>query len=191
MKNALLIHSTGGSPQETFYPWLKRELEKLNFMVAVPQFPTPEGQTLENWMEVAEPYFEHFNEKTILVGRSIGGPMILRILEKLDVQINGAFIIAGFCSGPILPQFVPVVESFIEKPFDWAKIRKNSKHCFVYHSDNDPYLGVDQGLEVAQNLHVPLTLVQGAEHFGLMAGFTKIPLLFNDVKKIIPTTVMG
>ena len=184
MKNAFLVHSTGGSPFETFYPWLTRELKKLGYAVTAPQFPTPEGQTLDNWMRVAKPYLKNFNEETIILGRSIGGPFVLRLLEQTPAPINSAFIIAGFCSGPILPQFQPVVHTFIEKPFDWKKIRNNAKNFFVYHSDNDPYLKEEKGREVARNLGVEVTLVPGAEHFGLMAGFTEFPLLLDDVKSV-------
>ncbi|MEM4255162.1 MAG: alpha/beta hydrolase [Candidatus Norongarragalinales archaeon] len=184
MKNAFLVHSTGGSPFETFYPWLSRELKKLGYAVQCPQFPTPEGQTLGNWMRVAKPYLKGFNEETILVGRSIGGPFVLRLLEASPVKINAAFIVAGFCSGPILPQFQPVVQSFIDKPFDWKKIRANAKSFFVYHSDNDPYLPLEMGEKVAKNLGIELTLVPGAGHFGLTAGFTEFPLLLDDVKSV-------
>ncbi len=184
MKNAFLIHSTGGSPFETFYPWLTKELKKLGYRVTVPQFPSPEGQTLDNWMRVAKPFLKDFDGQTILLGRSIGGPFVLRLLEQTPVKINAAFIVAGFCSGPILPQFEPVVNTFIEKPFDWKKIRANAKSFFVYHSDNDPYLEEKKGREVAKKLGIEMTLVPGAEHFGLTRGFTEFPLLLDDIKSI-------
>lgn len=180
MKNAFLVHSTGGSPGETFYPWLSRELRKLGYAVEAPQFPTPEGQTLENWMDVAEAYIGHFNEDTILLGRSIGGPFVLRLLEKTRVRVKGAFIVAGFCSGPIPQDFKPVVDSFIEKPFDWKKIRSNSKSFFVYHSDDDPFLPLERGEEVARNLGVKLSFVPRVGHFWM----TRFPLLFENMTGI-------
>jgi len=184
MKNAFLVHSTGGSPFETFYPWLSTELKKIGYKVECPQFPTPEGQTLENWMAVAKPFLKNFNEETVLVGRSIGGPFVLRLLEASPVKTNAAFIVAGFCSGPIMPEFQPVVQTFIEKPFNWKKIRANAKSFFVYHSDNDPYLKEEKGREVAKNLGIEMTLVPGAEHFGLGAGFTEFPLLLDDIRSV-------
>jgi hypothetical protein len=184
MKNAFLIHSTGGNPSETFFPWLEKELEKMGFEVTIPQFPTPLGQNVDNWMRVAKPYFKNFDEDTIVMGRSIGGPMVLRVLEQIDVKIKGAFIVAGFCSDIRNPLFTPLIGSFVKKPFVWEKIRKNCKNFFVYQSDNDPYIPVEKGEELAEKLKTKMTLVHNAEHFGLSAQYVKFPLLLKDVKSV-------
>ncbi len=178
MKNAFLVHSTGGSPAETFYPWLAGELRKLGYAVEIPQFPTPEGQNLESWMDVAEPYLPAFGEGTLLLGRSIGGPFVLRLLERVEKPVDAAFIVAGFCSGPVSPEFKPLVDSFIEKPFDWRKIRESAKNFFVYHSDDDPFLPLSRGEELARNLGVELTFVPRAGHFWM----ERFPRLLQDVK---------
>ena len=56
MATAFIFHGTGGYPEENWFPWLKRELESLDYKVIVPQFPTPENQTLENWFAIFEKY---------------------------------------------------------------------------------------------------------------------------------------
>ncbi len=93
--NVIIIHGTGGHPQENWLPWLKNELEKLGYTVDIPQFPTPENQTLETWFEVfdREEYNDKFTENTILVAHSLGGAFALRILEKYQVRIKAAFFI--------------------------------------------------------------------------------------------------
>ena len=47
MKSDIFIfHGTGGYPKENWFPWLKQQLEIKGFNVTVPQFPTPEGQSV-------------------------------------------------------------------------------------------------------------------------------------------------
>ncbi len=56
MTNIIIIHGTGGDPNENWFPWLKSELEKLNCRVLFPKFPTPENQSLQNWLNVFKDY---------------------------------------------------------------------------------------------------------------------------------------
>jgi len=184
MKNAFLIHSTGGNPSETFFPWLEKELEKDGFVVTIPQFPTPLGQNVDTWLNVAKPYLKDFDEDTVIMGRSIGGPMVLRVLEQIDVKIKGAFIVAGFCSDIKNPLFTPLIASFVKKPFDWKKIIENCGKFFVYQSDNDPYIPVEKGRELAEKLGTKMMLVHNAEHFGLSAEYVKFPMLLKDIKSV-------
>ena len=180
MANFIFIHGTGGNPDEWFFPWLRKELEKRKHKVYAPFFPTPTGQTLENWMKEFEPYRKHVNKETVFVGRSIGSVFILRLLEKTKIPVKGAFLVAGFCSKLGLQEFEPLIETFIEKPLNWKKIRSNCGCFFVYHSDNDPIVSLQKGEELAEHLGVDVTLVRGAKHFWL----TKLPKLLDDIKRI-------
>ena len=73
----VIIHGAYGNPSENWIPWLRESLEKLGEVI-VPEFPTPEGQSLENWRNV----FDSSDENTILIGHSLGPAFILDILER-------------------------------------------------------------------------------------------------------------
>ena len=49
---ALIFHGTHGSPEGNWFPWLHGELISKGWDVDVPAFPTPEGQSLDNWINV-------------------------------------------------------------------------------------------------------------------------------------------
>lgn len=175
-----LIHGTGGGPEECWYPWIKEILEGKGHEVITPQFPTPFNQNLQTWMKVFQPHFKDFNSDAVLIGRSIGVPFVLRLLEKSPVKIKAAFLVAGFYEDLGLPQFVDVVNSFIEAPFNWEKIKRNSEKFFVYNSDNDPIVPLENGRELAEKLGVPLKVVHGAEHI----WFDEFPEILPDVEKL-------
>ena len=182
MKNAFIIHGAWGTPEENWFPWLKKELEKIGYTVTVPQFPTPEGQNLENWLKVWDQYKDQCNEDTILVGHSIGVAFILNILERLDQPIKAAYLVAGFIRGLNNDEVDEINASFYDHPLDWEKIKKNCKTFVCFNSDNDPYVPLEQGEEVAKNLGVSVTLVPNAGHFNKKAGYTEFPLLIERVK---------
>ncbi|CAN5117646.1 alpha/beta hydrolase [soil metagenome] len=182
MKNAFIIHGAWGTPQENWFPWLKTELEKIGYTVTVPQFPTPEGQSLESWLKIWSEYNDQCNDETIIIGHSIGVAFILNILQRLDHPIKAAYLVAGFIRSLNNDEVDAINATFYEKPFDWEKIKSNCKEFVCFNSDNDPYVPVDQGEELAHNLGVTVTLVPNAGHFNTKAGYTKFPLLLQRIK---------
>ena len=183
MANFILIHGIDGNPDECFYPWLRQQLEKDGHKVYAWQLPLPPKASLDNWFKVFKPRLKFVNSETVFVGRSIGQAFILRLLERIDIKVKAAFLVAGFCSDIELPQhryLIRPVSTFINKPFDWQKIRSNCYRFFIYNSDNDPFVPLKRGKELAKNLSTELTLVKGAEHF-LFKEFLQI---LKDIEKI-------
>ncbi|MEE9323374.1 MAG: alpha/beta hydrolase [Candidatus Aenigmarchaeota archaeon] len=181
----IIVHGAYGSPEENWIPWLKSVLESSGFEVFVPKFPTPENQSLENWMEILNRHGKYFDSELIMIGHSLGPAMILRKLETLEKHIKAAFFVAGFLGEIGDPDFDGINSSFFKKEFEWDKIKKNCKHFEVFHSDNDPYVPLKHGKGIAENLGVELTLIKGAGHFNTKAGYTEFPLLLERIKELI------
>lgn len=184
-KTAFIIHGTGGNPESNWFPWLKRELEKLNFTVFVPKFPTPTNQSLENWLKIFEKYFSFIDKETIFIGHSLGPAFILSLLEKLNKPIKASFFVAGFTGKLNNSYFDHLNQSFSDKTFNWAKIRKNCKKFYVINSDNDPYVPLEKGEELAKNLHTKLVLLKNSGHINSESGFTSFEFLLSKIKKEI------
>ncbi|OQA52267.1 MAG: putative hydrolase YdeN [candidate division WS2 bacterium ADurb.Bin280] len=182
MTKVFIFHGTGGYPEENWFPWLKGELEKLNCKVFVPQFPTPENQTLENWFKVLDEYKDRIDGETILVGHSLGGSFLLRVLEALKNPIKAAFLVATPIGIPPIVNWAGD-KPFTGYPFNWNKIKSNCKKFYVYHSDNDPYVGLDNGKRLSENLDTALVFKPKSGHFNKKAGFLKFDDLLNDIKK--------
>ena len=185
MTNIFIIHGAYGNPEENWFPWLKSELEKLDCRVFVPKFPTPENQSLEDWLKIFEEYKQHLNENSIVVGHSLGPVFLLNILEKLDKPIKAAFFVSGFIGLLGNPEFDKINKSFVDKGFDWQKIKQNCPKFFVFHSDNDPYVSLEQAEKLAKNLGVDVILVKNAGHFNEKAGYSKFDLILDKIKPLL------
>jgi len=182
MVNIFIIHGAYGNPQENWFPWLKSELEKLGCRVFVPQFPTPEKQTLKNWLKIFEEYEQYLDENSIVIGHSLGPAFLLNVLEKLDKPIKAAFFVSAFIGLLGKSEFDNINSSFVDKNFNWSKIKQNCKKFYLFHSDNDPYVPLQKAKELANNLGVELILVKNAGHFNKQAGYTKFELLLKKIK---------
>ncbi len=171
MKNALIIHGTGGNPQENWFPWVKAQLTSHSYHVEVPQFPTPEDQNPEAWFKTLAPYAPSFNEETILIGHSCGGAFLLRVLEQLKTKIKTAVFVAA--SAGVKPiKYYEVDRPFVEAPFDWNNIRSGAAHFLVFHSEDDPFICIENGELIAREVGVELIRHKTAGHFNAKAGYT-------------------
>ncbi len=184
MKYAIIIHGTGGHPEENWFPWLKKELKKYNYRVIVPHFPTPENQTPDAWFKVFKNYEKYVNNETILIGHSCGGAFLLRVLEKIKIKVKASIFVAA--SAGVKPiKYYEVDLPFIEKPFDWNKIMHSSMNFFVFHSEDDQLVCVENGEKIAEKLGVDLVRLKNAGHFNKAAGYTKFELLLEKLKAIL------
>ena len=181
MITVCIVHGCKGHPDKNWYPWLKKELEKLGCRVIVPAFPTPKNQTLQTWLAVLSSY--DLPDDTIYVGNSLGVAFILHVLEERKAL--AAFFVAGFI-GDIDYAYNSTMTSFTQKPFLWNKIKKNCRLFQVIISDDDPFVTVEKGDEIAHNLGVSIDLVQGAGHFNTrLPGWDKFPLLLQKIRQIL------
>lgn len=183
MKNAIIIHGTEGYPEENWFPWLKKNLEQIGYIVNVPQFPSPPivPAKIEEWFEVLKNY--EINEETILIGHSLGGLFTLRILEKLNQPIKAAF----FVGAPIGIKPIKFYDRDIQFSgfnFDFEKIKANAKKIVIFHSDNDPYVDIENGKQLAAKLGVQLDFIPNAGHFNTAAGYDKFPQLLDEIQKV-------
>lgn len=183
MANVIIIHGTGGSPNGNWFPWLKLELEKLKFQVFVPKFPTPKGQLIENWIGEFEKYKTYLDSNAIVIGHSLGPAFLLNVIQKLEKPIGAAYFVAGFTGSLGLSEFDELNKSFAEKKFDWKNIRNNCKRFVVINSDNDPYVPLSKGQELAGHLGAEFVVLENAGHINIDSGFKKFERLLEIIKE--------
>jgi len=186
MSNVFIFHGTEGYPEENWFPWLKEKLEAKGHKVLVPQFPTPPvvPAKINEWFEVLKNYVQYINEETILIGHSLGGIFTLKILEQLKYPIKAVFLI-GTPVGvrPILNYDRDV--SFAGFSFDWPTIKSRAKSFTVFQSDNDQYVSLGNGEQLAKELGVELSFIPNAGHFNTKAGYKKFEELLKKIEEIL------
>jgi len=184
--NVFIFHGTEGYPEENWFPWMREKLEAKGCKVIVPQFPTPPmvPAKISEWFEVLKEYEKDINEDAILIGHSLGGKFLLRVLEKLESPIK----LACFIGTPI--GIKPIANNerdnaFTDNNFDWENIKKKAQYFIVFHSDNDPYVSLGNGEQLAKELGVKLSFVPNAGHFNKPAGYLDFPELLKKIEIIL------
>lgn len=184
MKTAFIIHGTRGYPEENWFPWLKEKLNQYGYKTIIPQFPTPKHQTLKEWFKVFNKYKKYIDKNTIIIGHSLGGTFLLRILEKISTKIHTAvFVATPIGIKPV--KFYETDKPFIKQPFNWNKIKNSAKNFLVFHSKNDPFVAITNGEKIAKELDTKLISPKNAGHFNTKAGYLKFDLLLKKLDRII------
>jgi uncharacterized protein len=154
-----IIHGFGADSEANWFPWLKTELVKLGHEVVVPEFPNTDNPNLHQWLDHLKNYT--IDKETVFIGHSLGAPFTLHFLE--NHALKAAYLVAGFCSLSD-ERFIPYISTFLGS-FNWDKIKNNCDEFYVINSDNDDYVPVSKGQELAENLDVDLTLIKSKNHF--------------------------
>lgn len=184
MKKAAIIHGTRGTSQGNWFQDVAAQLNARGFHALVPQFPTPEGQNLDNWLTHFKETIGELDQQTLLIGHSVGAVFTLRILEQLDTPISTAVLVAGFTGALGLPEYDILNSTFLDAPFSWNKIRSNAAHIICLSGSNDPYVPIEQGRWIADSLNVEHMVVKGGGHLNAEFGYTNFPLLIEELTKL-------
>lgn len=183
--HAVIFHGTMGSPEGNWFPWLKEKLESHGLDVFVPKFPTPEGQSKESWCAALRDQAPIFGKDTLLIGHSCGANHVLHVLESMETPVKYAALVGCVTDETGFEDIDALNDTFIHHDFDWAKIKKAAEHIEIFHGSDDPYVPLEQPLDVARNLGIPLTLVPDGGHLNASSNYTEFDLLYRNVKKHI------
>ena len=115
----------------------------------------------------------NFNKETIIIGHSSGCPLILSVLENINVKIKKAVLVAGYArrlgkmkeSG--LKKLEQDAEPILQEKYNWEKIRQNVEDIIFINSDNDPWGCNDkEGYYMFKKLGGKLIILHGEGHMG-------------------------
>ena len=177
MKNAIILHGAGDTPNSFWIPSIKSFLEKKGYQVWAPQLPDANNPNLKKQLPfVLEGGVGRFDKNTILIGHSAAGPLVLSVLENIGVKIHKAVIISGY-----IFQSKEQPSKILQEKYDAQKIKSHVSDLIFINSDNDPW-GCDdkQGLSMWQKFGGTLILREKEGHCGsdtFKQPYTRFPLL--------------
>ncbi|MCB0334495.1 MAG: alpha/beta hydrolase [Bdellovibrionales bacterium] len=181
----IIVHGTEGSPESNWFPWLTAQLQEGGIEVLCPQFPTPEGQSLESWMATFSEEVGELQQSDIVVGHSTGVIFLLHALQGASLPVKASFLVAGFVSPIDIEKYDRLNKSFLEAPLDWNRIRENGGAIHLYAGGDDPYVPLSCAVELEEMLRVTAHFIDGGGHLNSETGYTSFDLLLSDLLAIV------
>jgi|SRR3989344_4173557 len=189
MKRVIVVHRWEGGPEEDWRPWLKIKLEKIGIQVIAPQMPDMETPVIEKWVGHLVRTVGHPDQETYFVGHSIGCQTILRYLETIDTPVGGAVFVSGWFNLENLEdkETADIAHPWITTTINFEKIKKILPVSRLIISDNDPFGAFEENKRKFNDLGSNITVLHGAGHITAGDGFTELPELLVELKKMIIT----
>lgn len=191
----VIFHGAFGSPDKSWFPELKENLESLGQEVVAPQFPVDDwnemvkagsaqplkNQNLVNWLQTFEPVAKTFKkgEKLCFVGHSLGAVFILHVVEKFNLKLDSAIFVSPFLDKLDRWEFNHANQTFYKTDFDFAKLKQLIPVSYVLYSDNDPYVKNQHSILFAKALDCSLIFVRRAGHLNSEVNLNEFPLVFD------------
>jgi uncharacterized protein len=174
MKKALVLHAWYNSPNDHWYPWVKKILEEKKYYVFVPELPSMNTDLpdMELQLKTIQDLVE-IDKDTIIISHSLSCLLAMRLAERKSYK--KMILVAGWDINDLTPQH----RLFWTTSINHAKIKENVKEIYCFSSDNDPYFTLYQNEEMCKRLGGKFSLVKNAGHFTTKDGITKIPQMLK------------
>ncbi|MBD3244753.1 MAG: alpha/beta fold hydrolase [Candidatus Moranbacteria bacterium] len=190
-KSAIIIHGFGASSGSNFFPWLKKELEKINYKVILEDFPDPFYPKLEAWVDQLKVYLPYINDNTIIIGHSLGGFVGAYFCSKINKKIKALYLVApanplidpdgeierNFAASGQKDQF-EMLKTVFKSSIDWSKVHQNCQKILAFFSSDDPWIDLASIKYFKQN-RVDYEILENRGHF---LEF-RFPEILNELKK--------
>lgn len=185
MTQVIIVHGFKGKPDTNWKPWLKAKLEESGVSVEVPEMPKSDNPIANGWVQKLSDTVGQSNDTTYLVGHSLGCITILRYLESLNEgqKIDGCVFIAGFTGR--FSKYNGGHDTFFDHELDWEAIKTRCDTFIALHSSNDKNVELEQLNLFKEKLNAKTILVEGMGHFGSADGVYEVPLVFDELNKLI------
>lgn len=181
-----MIHGYGGEPNGGWRPWLMGKLAREDIWACALAMPMAGNPKKDEWVAEMIRVIGKPTKDIFLVGHSLGVPAILHYLQSLPkgVGIGGVILVSGPVH--ILPaiRYRPI-HHFMDKPFDFEKIRKVCKNFSVIHGDDDPTVPFSHAEELSEKLSSKLVSIKNGGHLNGSSGWYELPEALDAILKMV------
>jgi predicted alpha/beta hydrolase family esterase len=146
----IFIPGNGGgdiNAPDGWFPYLKREFEKMGLQVIAQNFPDPIYARKQYWL----PFLEKLgaDENTILIGHSSGAVAAMRYAESH--KLLGTILVAACHTDMGMPS--EKISGYYDDPWNWEAIKANQQWIVQFHSTDDPLIPIEEARFVQKMLN--------------------------------------
>lgn len=173
-KKVLILHGLGGSDFPHWQSNLAMDLIKEDYIVSFPAFPKRDNPNLQEWKEFLKKEINHF-KPDIVVCHSLANILWFHTCDELDIELDKLMLVAPVSRNRSIEE----AKTFY--PYPIAKELK-AKEIIMAASTNDPYMSLEEALQLQTKLKVDMKVMEDAGHINAASGFGKLDYALEWIK---------
>lgn len=161
MKKVIFIHGNGGStPDDNWFPYVKKELEARGIPVVARQFPDAVLARQQYWL----PFLKQLgaDHNSVLIGHSSGTLAAMRYAQTN--KILGSVLVAAMYTDLGIES--ERISGYYNYPWDWQAIKQNQEWIVQFASTDDPWIPIKEPRFVHKQLATEYYEKTDRGHFG-------------------------
>ncbi|MEK7583774.1 MAG: alpha/beta fold hydrolase [Patescibacteria group bacterium] len=186
-KRVFIVHNWSGTPEDGWYPWLHKALQKAGFKVYALSMPETDEPKIGAWVSHIAESVDTADKNTFFVGHSIGCQAILRYMEQLprDAAVGKVALVAPWftLTNVNAKEERAIAKPWLETPIDLEKVKDHTDHFFALFSDNDTYVPMSDRKLFEQRLGAASEVMSGMGHFTEEDGVRELPAVLDWLVK--------
>jgi len=191
-KRVFIVHGWDSNPKTSWYPWLKKALERKGFKVIVPEMPNTSEPEINTWISHLKKIVRALDEDTYFIGHSIGCQTIMRFLEKEDYngKIGKVIFVAGWFKLDHLEneEVETIANPWINTPIDFNKIKQKLSSLTVFLSSNEPYNYIEENkITFGEKLKAKVLILENKGHFTEEDSVKEVPEFLKEIQYDLQT----
>ncbi|WP_433430711.1 RBBP9/YdeN family alpha/beta hydrolase [Nonomuraea sp. CA-141351] len=191
MSTIVVSHMLASSSTEFWYPALRAEFTAEGHQVLIPDLPDPQAPEPHAWLKtLAEAADPSTAADTVLVGHSLGGVNVLRLLQQHDTERFDPYAGVVLVAGMAKEVGYDALAGFFTPGFDWDRIRLAAHKIQVLHAVDDPVTGpatAEHLISFAQDLGATVTLLPDGGHLPSTGHeLTELPQATRLIRELLP-----
>lgn len=185
MTNFLILHGTDATPQSNWFMWLKGVLIGQGYKVWLPQLPgadKPDADVYTKFLLSNDKFI--YDDQTIIIGHSSGSVEALHLLQHLPkTTIIKAVVLVSAFKDDLGRESL---KGLFKQPYDFGLIKEHCQQFIYIHSDDDPYVPIEQAEILAEQTGGKLIKFEGRGHFNteLNPSIRQFPELLDIIEEI-------
>lgn len=176
-----LIHGYTAHPDDNWFPWLKKEIQKEGLDITLLDMPNSQSPNISEWDSYCDQTISKVDGITI-IGHSLGCIEALRFVERHEIKEVNLILVSGFDEKTYT---LPQLSEFTDKPINYLNVLPKLNQAVVISAFDDDIIPYTYSQALARHLNCKMILMPKGKHFIDRDNVLELPVVYTELLSFV------